>query len=212
MSLQHLDCTTEERRIQLCNEFEIHADDCIVLYGNKTIKSDANNRTIYDKYYQFSCRNRANNDIYVIVCGSGAARHLCKLIGEPMPHSMNPFIQEENGGQGGVNGHNEPAWNTLRLHFYYCVQIFITRYQEILTPGTKIFNILHGITDESFLHYPPQKFQFEQFGSVVNAFHTSVPSIIGELEKYGRVRHFNLEELAIQYEDYFPTERNIFHA
>ena len=50
MKLPHLDCTSVEKRIYICQNYIVHADDCIVLPEGKTIRSDANNRTIYDKY------------------------------------------------------------------------------------------------------------------------------------------------------------------
>ena len=103
--LPHLDCTTEERREEICTQYNITADDCIVLYGGRIVRSDANNRIIADRYYQFSCVSRDDkDDKYVILCGAGAARHLCQLIGQPMPPAFNPFVEVGGEGHGGGEG------------------------------------------------------------------------------------------------------------
>jgi len=214
MALPHLDCTTESRREEICHEYEVHADDCIVLYGGRTVRSDANNRIIRDKFYQFSCENRQTSAKYVITCGAGAARHFCSLINEPMPHAMDPFFHENpnNDVQRTNTAEHDSAaeWNEVRRQFYYSVQLFITRYQEILTPGTRIFKILHGISDQRYLKIPPRDFQYEQFADVVNAFHTNIPQVIAELGRHGRLHNYDLSGLARELHSLFPDKPNIF--
>lgn len=210
MGLQHLDCTTEERRIQICQEYIVHADDCIVLYGGYTVRSDANNRIIHDRYYQFSCKNRTKEIYYVITCGSGAARHLCSLICEPMPHAMNPFVQEGEPRKG--RGHSDyiEQWNPLRKQFYNAAQLFITRYQKSLTPGTKIFKLLRSIDDRQYINLEPQKFHYKTFVEVVTKFNTNLPKIILELGEHGRIRSFNFTNLAKKLNEIAPECENIF--
>lgn len=213
MELQHLNCTTEERRVQICQEYVVHADDCIVLYAGRTVRSDANNREIRDRYYQFSCEKIDSGEKYVITCGSGAARHLCSLINEPMPHAMNPFIQNRELGECrecGEATERIDRWNPLRRQFYYAVQLFITRYQDSLTPGTKIFKLLQGITDEQYIHVEPQAFHYQQFIDVVTGFNTNLPRIIQDLECYGRMRTFDFEDIAKKSEELLPKYDNIF--
>lgn len=214
MKPKHLNCTTENRRIQICQDYEVHADDCIVLYGGHTIRSDANNREIHDKYYQFSCKEKNSEEIYVITCGSNAARHLCSLINEPMPHAMNPFIQENlgNNEQNIQNEHSEHGkqWNHLRRQFYYAIQLFITRYQSYLTPGTKIFNLLKYILDERYIGLEPNEYHYESLSSVVSKFNTNLPKIIRELENYGQIRTFDFTDLANKMTESFPQFINIF--
>lgn len=194
MNLPHLNCTTEKLREEICREYEVHADDCIILYGDRVIRSDANNRKIRDKYYQFSCKHRISGEERMIICGSGAARHLCLLIGEQMPHAMNPFAG--NGGGVDIGGTDN--------------QLFITYYQEKLTPGTKIFRLLQGVADEKYIYLQPQKFQYEQFIDVVTKFHTDIPTIIAELGKYGALRRFNFGILADEVDELLPERDNIF--
>lgn len=210
MELQHLDCTTEKCREQICQDYEVHADDCIVLYGGRTVRSDANNREIHDRYYQFSCKNKVTKKYYMITCGSGAARHLCSLINEPMPRAMNPFIQEREPGEPGEPGEYINRWNPLRRQMYYAVQLFITRYQDALTPGTKIFKILQSIADERYIHLEPQKFHFQGFVEVVTKFNTNLPRVIQDLERHGRIRNFNFTNLANKLRELLPDCENIF--
>lgn len=210
MKLQHLNCTTEERRVQICQDYEVHADDCIVLYGGRTVRSDANNREIHDRYYQFSCKNKVTEEKYMITCGSGAARNLCSLINEPMPCAMNPFSQEGEAGEHGEQGEHIDRWNHLRRQFYYAVQLFITRYQDALTPGTKIFRLLQSITDEQYINLEPQVFQYQQFVDVVTRFNTSLPRIIQDLERHGRIRAFDFTNLENRLRELLPECKNIF--
>lgn len=219
MALLHLDCTTEVRREQICREYEVHADDCITLYGERTVRSDANNRVIYDKYYQFSVFSRHDHKpIYVITCGSGAARHICKIINEPLPHSFNPFIQsdiEENNHSFQNEEVSEDVftapWNPMRKKLYYAVQLFIIRYQDIITPGTKIFRVLHSLS-ESHTDFPPQAFHFKSFSEVVIGFHTNLTQIIDDLQHHGQLRTFDFTDLDNYMSDNMNMPNNIFSA
>ena len=214
MVYQHLDCTTEERRIEICKKYKVHADDCITLYGGRTVRSDANNREIRDKYYQFSCTCKETGEHYIITCGAGAARHLCSIIKEQMPHAMNPFIDDTYTttmpGGGRTRGDSRSEWNPLRRQLYYAVQIFIIRYQDDLTPGTKIFKLLQSIVDERYIHLEPHLFQYQKFIDVVVGFHTNIPRIIRDLEKFGKVRKFDLNKLAVRLDELLPECDNIF--
>jgi len=219
IELPHLNCTTEQRREEICRKYIVNADDCIVLYGGRTVRSDANNRTITDRYYQFSCKSKTNeNDERVILCGSGAARHLCQLINQPMPPAFNPFIGEVNDNNSckgnSVNSNNESEidhWNTLRRKLYYAVQLFITRYQETIKPGTKIFYIRQSLSDEKYIRYAPQRFQYEGFMSIVCKYKTTIPKIMEELSKHGKIRRFDFSDLVEEAETYVKEDLpNIF--
>jgi hypothetical protein len=185
-----------------------------VLYGGRTIRSDANNRVIADRYYQFFCKG--NDDDYIITCGGGAARHICTLINEPMPRSFNPFmqnneIQNNNQGPGMVddddnNVQDALLWNQARHQLYFAIQLFITRYQDILSPGTSIFDLLHSVSDERYIQIPPRDFMLNRFISIVRRFNTDIPTIINELEAEGQLRHFEFNELAHMVDD----DHNIF--
>lgn len=212
MKLQHLDCTTDARREQICKEYDVHADDCIVLFGGRTVRSDANNRIIRDKYYQFSCKDKqTGKEMFVITCGSGAAYHFCSLINEPLPPSMNPFIQDgpEKKSQH-IEADTGTEWNPLRRQFYYAVQLFIMRYQDNLTPGTKIFNILNSITDEKFISCKPQRFHFESFSEVVIGFHTNMSQVISYLRRFGPLHKYDFSNLAKEHDLLCPDSPNVF--
>ena len=204
MPLPHLDCTTEQRRLLLCQEYTIHVDDCIPLYGGHTVRSDANNRIIRDHYYQFSCQHNIRRDMYVILCGENAARHLCSIIGEPLPSVFNPYLSEGRVEHGGGNNNIQVEWNHDRRCFYYAVRLFIMRYQNALTPGTKIFRLLKSI-EGSHQNTPPQRFHFEDFSSIVDGFHTNIPLIVQELAQFGNIRNFNFANLEL----YMSKEMNI---
>lgn len=209
MDLQRLNCTTEELRERICREYEVHADDCIVLFGGRVVRSDANNREIKDKYYQFSCKHRVTKEERMIICGSGAARHFCTLIGEPLPHSMNPF--EGNGGSGNGGGSSTFAnWNPIRRQLYYAIQLFIIRYQDSLIPGTKIFKILKNVADERYIHLQPKEFLYKGFIDVVTKFNTNMSTIISDLGKHGNLRHFDFTVLSNEVSKLLPSEENIF--
>lgn len=212
MKLQHLDCTTDARREQICKEYDVHADDCIVLFGGRTVRSDANNRIIRDKYYQFSCKDKqTGKEMFVITCGSGAAHHFSSLINEPLPHSMNPFIQD---GPEKKSQHIEvdtgTEWNPLRRQFYYAVQLFIMRYQDSLTPGTIIFQLLKEICDATDIASEPTKEHFNIFSKVVSKFKTNLPEIVSFLKKYGKLHNYNFSELSEKMDKQFPYMPNIF--
>jgi hypothetical protein len=225
-NLPHLDCTGEQRRIQICQEYKVDADDCILLYGGMTKISDANNREIRDKYYQFSCTpNGKEHPTHVITCGSGAARHFCVLTNQPMPHAFNPFVHgvvetafPANNGENDVvdsiendNDGNVVGWNPLRRKFYYAVQLFIIRYQKNIRPGTKIFRVLHLICESDKIRFRPQRFHYEMFIEVVIGFNTNIPKIITELEEHGAVRAFDFTDLAKEAEQYLQKgQYNIF--
>lgn len=215
-NLPHLDCTTEQRRVSLCNQYIIHANACITLYNGDIVKSDANNRTIYDHYYQFSCHTRKNdgteNEVsYILTVGETAARHLCSLTKEQLPSSFNPYIGEPGASEGNGGGNNDSAWNPLRRSFYYAVQLFIMRYQNSLVPGTAIFKLLNNISSSKYLGYPPQDFQFEKFMGIVSKYKTSMPKIIGELSQHKEIRNFNFTALANEAEKYITDEiYNVF--
>lgn len=213
--LSHLDCTTEKIREEICRNYIVFADDCIVLYNGRTVRSDANNRTIADRYYQFSCKSRTNeNDKYVILCGAGAARHLCQLINQPMPPAFNPFVGENGGGNGGIDrgGLTEGNhWNITRRKLYYAVQLFITRYQDSIRPGTKIFKIRQRLCDEQYIQYLPNKFHYTDFMTIVHKYQTSIPKIINELATHATIRHFDFADLADKADAYVTEELpNIF--
>ena len=216
--LPPLDCTSAQRREEIVKNYIVHADDCIVLYGGRTVRSNANNRIIADRYYQFSCKSRKDeNDEYVILCGSGAARHLCQLINQPMPPAFNPFVGENNDEDGGLNGDNgdngqtDNSWNATRRKLYYAVQLFITRYQESIKPGTKIFKIRQSLCEKDYIGNAPQEFHYKGFMSIVFKYETTVPRIIEELAVHGVVRHFNFEDLAREADNYVSEELpNIF--
>lgn len=145
MALSHLNCTTKERRIEIVTNYVVHADDCICLYGGQTVRSDANNRIISDRYYQFSCSDRKNGDKYVILCGSGAARHFCSLIGESLPSAFSPFVGEAHPGGEGYGGGEAVEWNATRRLLYYAIRLFIVRYTitayEVITNSLFLFYV-----------------------------------------------------------------------
>lgn len=210
MPLSHLDCTSPERRVQICQDYDVHADDCITIYGNRTVISDARHHPITDRYYQFSVYNHgADNPSYVIVCGAGAARHFCQLINQPLPRSFNPFVEEHepvNQAQGHDNvpqNENNVQWNPIRRQLYNAVQLFIIRYQHSLKPGTPIFRISQELSQRDIQNVP--RFELcSGFSSIVLAFNTSMPEIIEDLQRHRQVRNFNFTEL-----EYYMV--NTFH-
>ena len=97
----------------------------------------------------------------MILCGSGAARHLCQLINQPLPPAFNPFIGDEECKNRNIkkdknnSERDNTVCNPLRRKLYYAVQLFITRYQETLKPGTKIFKIRESLCDEKNIEIIP---------------------------------------------------------
>lgn len=217
MGTIHLNCTTEKRREEICRLYTVHADDCIQLYGGDTIISDANHRIIRDKYYQFSCVSKANHkDKRAIICGAGAARHLCKLINEPMPHFCSVFTNLEDSNDSGnkisfngEDGQESTCWNNIRKQFYFAVQVFITRYRKTLQPGTKIFKLSQSIYN-NYQNVEPQKFHVEDFVSIVDAYKTNIPKCVEELSRYGAIRSHDFNILEEFLRDKYKMEDNIF--
>ncbi|MCR4781708.1 MAG: hypothetical protein K5851_03010 [Lachnospiraceae bacterium] len=216
MSIAHLNCTTEELRERICEEYIVHADDCIVLFNNRTVRSDANNRIIRDKFYQFSCEHKITKEKRIITCGSGAARHLCSIIGEPMPRSMNPFegndenFEHDNDHNAIANRNLNKTWNPIRKQLYNAIQLFIIYYQESLTPGTQIFKILQSVANKKYIHLKPNEYQYLGFMSIVTKFKTDIPTILENLAKYNTLREFHFEQIANEIGTLYPNKNNVF--
>lgn len=216
MSLPHMDCTSPERRCQICNDYEVHADDCITIYGNRIVISDAKHHPITDRYYQFSVFEKGNTKpSYVITCGSGAARHFCSLIDEPLPRSFNPYVQEQgqvvqiHNDNGNIPNEIVVQWNPIRRQLYNAVQLFIIRYQEILQPGTSIFKISQKLCQNN-TQYVPYESYFRGFSTIVDKFHTNIPSIINDLAEYGHVREFDFDAINTYMRNELNCDDNIF--
>ena len=217
----HLDCTTTRRREQICREYDVTVNACIYLYGGRTVRSDANNRLICDKFYRFFCVKHADQtQKYIIECGGGAARHLCSLINQPIPCGYNPFIEESITNIGdndneitnmedkeGNDDINSVVWNEERRLLYRTVQLFIVRYQSVLYSRASIFEISKSL--EARRNLAPQDFHYRNFSAFVTKFHTTIPIVIEQLEKYGSLHAIDLEPLA-QRIDEIPGVENIF--
>lgn len=216
MPLPHLDCTSPERRVQICQDYDVHADDCIYVIGDSPVISDARRHPITDRYYQFSVyKHESDNPSYVIVCGAGAARHFCQLINQTLPRSFNPFVEEHEPANRVQDHDNIPQnennvqWNPIRRQLYYAVQLFITRYQEVLTPGTSIFKISQKLC-QNYVQCLPYESYFKGFTTIVDKFHTNIPKIINELAKHGHIRNFDFSQVRIYMSDALDYQDNIF--
>lgn len=94
--------------------------------------SDAGGKIITDKYYLFRCIHRISHNEDTIRCGSGAANHICRLIGANMPTEFNPFHEPHGGGVGGGGGVVHHHWHRTRRQLHNAIMLFITRYGDVL--------------------------------------------------------------------------------
>lgn len=134
-----MDCTGEQKRIQICNEYDVTAIGCIVIFDGREVISDAGGQIITDKYYQFRCVHKINKQCDFIKCGEPTARQICNLCGIDLPSTFNPFVANGNG-IGGHGGHGI-TWNRARKQLNNAIMLFITAKPDVMQPDKPLYKI-----------------------------------------------------------------------
>ena len=180
-------------------EYDVKAIGCIVLFGGRTVISDAGGRVITDKYYKFLCIHKYDKHQEFIQCGYPTARHICALGGIELPSEFNPFA--DDGANGDVGGRGEAGvedrvirtLNRGRKQLLNAIMLFVTVNDVILQPQTPIFKIKNRV--EGDMHSAVEWRDVKAVNTILGRFHTTMPQIIGQLETYGRTRRYNFDIL-----------------
>ena len=124
--MEHLNCRGEQKRIEIVRLYDIKLILYAKLLNGHTKHSDAN-ETLIDKYYEFKCVLKSNNNITkYITCGSGAGEHLLKLAKIKKTPIFNPLRSEAHTGNGrGGNTSNSIKWNPVAKELYDAIRWLI---------------------------------------------------------------------------------------
>ncbi len=162
----------------------------ICLFEGKTVKSDAGEKTIKDRYYQFMFENkRDKKDVQTVRCGYPTAREICDYYGQDLPTEFNVFAAA-GGGAGGAVGHGHVNWNPARRQLYNAIMLMVTRFNM---NGGIIIEILAEVKMD-----PEDAVSNEWVKSVntiMDKYRTSMPEIIAYFARHGDVRRFRFDEL-----------------
>ena len=187
-----MDCTGEEKREQICREYDIKAIGCYKLFDGRTIESDARGNIITDKYYLFQCIHRITHQEETIKCGEPTARHICNLCGIMLPSEFNPFF-EENGGGGGAGGGSTASWHRSRRQLHNAIMLFVTRYGTGLKPDSPIFKIKTRV--EENVTAPVETRDVLAVNTIIGKYKTTISQILQDFAKTRMVRNFNFNAL-----------------
>ncbi|GEA33630.1 hypothetical protein [Clostridium diolis] len=132
-TLTHLKCRTTPVRIDIVSNYNLQLIAHAKLLPGQTKESDAVD-IITDLYYEFLCTSKFNSmEQYLITCGSGAGKELIKLANiANVPPAFNPFMNENNGRNGG-GGANDDAtsrtlWNPIAKELHNAIMWLICLY------------------------------------------------------------------------------------
>ena len=187
-----MNCTGERRRIQICNDYDVEVVGCYKLFDGRSVVSDAGGKIITDKYYFFKCIHKTSYREENIRCGTGAANHICRLIGARMPTEFNPFYEPHIGGGGG-GGVVHHQWHRTRRQLHNAIMIFITRYGTILQPNSAIFDIKARV--EQNVENPVREGDVLAVNTILSAFHTTMSDILNDFARTRTVRTFRFDTL-----------------
>lgn len=201
-----MDCTGETRRKKICSEYNIKAIGCIVLYGGRTVISDAGGKVITDKYYKFLCTHKRDRHIEFIKCGYPTAKHICELCSLELSVEFNPFAGagrrcSTRTGRGMIGRQK----NQGRIQLYNAIMLFITEKDDVLVPNSPIFNIKDRVLEDMYSDVKLR--DVKAVNTILGKFHTTMPEIIRNLGRYGRMRTYNFNRL-IQMIDNEGIENN----
>lgn len=188
-----MNCTGRGNRKRICEEYDVQAIGCIVLYGGRTVISDAGGKVIRDKYYKFLCVNKGDGHREFIQCGYPTAKHICELSGIQLPAEFNPFVGEGNNGGGAGGGQNVRPMNRGRKQLDNAIMLFVTAKDEILGPETAIFKIKERV--EKDMYNDVDFGDVKAVNTILGKFYTTMSQIIADLGMHGTVRNYNFNIL-----------------
>lgn len=165
----------ENRRVNICKDYDVVPLAHIKLLIDKTIKSDAG-QLIRDEYYIFSATSKKKNTVESIVCGMGAARHLLKLTGHKGLPIFNPLQVEGNAEHGERNNgvqnaggqeiNNKPKWNQTAKQLYNAIMWLI--YFLNAEPDTAVFDVLDKVI--KYKSYAPFDSRIRSVNTMIKGF------------------------------------------
>ncbi|AGF59434.1 hypothetical protein B0P06_002227 [Clostridium saccharoperbutylacetonicum] len=191
-NLEPLDCYGEETRKSIVRDYNIKLLIYAKLLNGRTKHSDAHD-TLTDRYYEFLCINKTNENIQrSITCGSGAGEHLIKLAKLKRPKIFNPLIGEGNGAHGGGGNGSDTSnetWDPLAEELYNAIRWLICCWDII--PYGKLLDIKKGLED-----YPYREPFASKIVSVNNIIRKDkrkriITKMIDELRVNNNIRNYN---------------------
>ena len=190
-----MDCTGKPKRKRICAQYNINAIGCIVLYGGRTVISDAGGKVITDKYYKFHCVHKGDGHHEFIQCGYPTAKEICELCNIDLPSEFNPFANNGGGAGGGMGGGVNAVrpQNRGRKQLDNAIMLFITAKDDVLSPETAIFKVKERV--EQDMYSDVEERDVKAVNTILGSFHTTIPKIIEEMGLHGAIRRFNFNIL-----------------
>jgi hypothetical protein len=149
-TLTHLNCRSTHVRIDIVSNYNLQ----LIAHAKLLDAVD----TIADLYYEFLCTSKFNSsEQYLITCGSGDGRELIKLANiTSVPPAFNPFIEENNGGNGRGGSNDNPTskslWDPVAKELYNAIMWLICLY-DIDPPNGPLLEIKANL--ENWLNSKP---------------------------------------------------------
>ncbi|AQR98084.1 hypothetical protein [Clostridium saccharoperbutylacetonicum] len=189
-TLTHLNCRSTHVRIDIVSNYNLQLIAHAKLLPGQTKESDAVD-TITDLYYEFLCTSKFNSsEQYLITCGSGAGRELIKLANiTSVPPAFNPFIEENNGGNGRGGANNNPTsrslWDPVAKELYNAIMWLICLY-DIDPLNGPLLEIKANLEN-----WPNSK----PFPSKIKSINTIVKKYTADIKLTDKINEHNFENL-----------------
>ena len=202
-------CKGHERRIQICNEWNLTPIAHLKLLQGCSVKSDAGGGDITDAYVLFECVNKRNPNLTdTIYCSPTTAKDFCSLTGTTLPPLFNP-LRQQNHGHGSRSTINPPEtkWNSCRKQLYNIVMIILC-YLGRVGNDRVLFRIKQELEDARYIGYFP-KIQTKSVNSYLSKMGLTFRDIIDELSKDNDIRDFQYH-LVVEYTEKLGLKQYIY--
>lgn len=204
-NLEHLDCYGEKNRESIVDEYNLELLIYAKLLNGKIKHSDARDK-LTDKYYEFLCTHKENENIQkIITCGSGAGEHLIKLAKLKKTKIFNPLVGQGNGAHGGGGNGSDTSkrtWNPLAKELYNAIRWLICCWDII--PYGKLLDIKKALEDYYYNEPFPSKIIYVNNVLSKDKRGRALTEMINEFRNDNNIREYNfnlinakLEELNI---------------
>ena len=205
-----MNCYSKEKRIQICNKYNVKFISHNMNFDEKPIKSD----TGYDIQNDYCIFNVSNDFVNEnIICGSEAYNHFAQLLNikiPPIMYSLNTIVDKNNNNEKqSINKEtNNIEWNKITKQFYIAISLFIDYYNIKYSND----NYIYLLKDKKYKYYYNKPYDDEvyRFNKILQKFKTSMPIILDKVKNKMRIKHLNFNELANIIINKYPNEKQNF--
>lgn len=170
-------CRGKEAREKIVQDYHLKVLVYAKLLNGQT-KTSCTNNLVEDRYYQFLCIKKDNENIQeTIVCGTRAGKHFIELAKLPQPTFFNPCIgianDEENGFRNRDErvrneiGENPPTkrikWDPLALELYNAINLLLITWRK--TPSGILLKYKEDL--EKYSSYQPFPAKIEKVNDII---------------------------------------------